>query len=177
MSRDSAWAAIGHALRTSWRWPATQEELDDLADRTGTWTSLDPLVAAVEYYQRNQPESRPSVNELLAEGRRRQKAGEQRGQFPPCPTCNAEGCLEEPLVDPRLPGLRPCPTCRPGTAKLHADGHYRPDAPIQTTAQRSPVAEAARDANAAAPKYGPRRRGPEVRRPAGTPTTPDIEEF
>lgn len=174
MSRDSAWAAIGHALRNSWRWPATQDELDDLADRTGKWTNLDPLVAAVEYYQRNQPEQRPSVNEILAEARRRQKAGEHRGEFPPCPTCDAEGWIETPGGEPRLPHLRPCPTCRPGTAKLHADGHYRMDAPPQTIAHRDPPAEASRDANAAAPQYGPRRRGPEVRRPQ---PAPPIEEF
>lgn len=167
MSRDTTWGTVAHALRHSWSWPADPAEIDDLAARFQAWADLAPLLAAVEYYQRNQPDRRPSVNELTAEARRRREANNAPTGHPaPCPTCNAEGWLIQGYIDAerRLPELRPCPTCRPGTAQLHAAGHYRLDAP--TLPARAPAVEAARDANDAAPRYGPRRPGSPVARPA-----------
>lgn len=166
MSRDGQWGTISHALRTSWPWPAEQGELDDLARHVRTWTDLGPVVAAVEYFQRSTPDRRPSVTQLAAEADRRRRAQTSPGEPVPCPTCDSDGWLTVGFSDDarRLPELRPCPTCRPGTAQMHAAGHYRMDAPLHSIANRSPAAEAARDSNAAAPRYGPRRRGPDISR-------------
>ena len=169
MSRDTAWGSIAHALRYSWSWPAEPAEIDDLAVRVQAWTDLTPALAAVEYYQRNQPDKRPSVNQLVAEAERRREANSSTSHAAPCPTCNAEGWVVRAYADPkrRQPLLAPCPTCRPGTAKLHADGHYRTGAPHLDA--RHPAVEAAREANTTvATRYGPRRPGPDAP-PPGRP--------
>lgn len=169
MSRDTQWGTVGYALRSSWRWPASDEEMTDLANRVARWSDLGHLVEAVEYYQRTSPDRRPAVNELAAEAARRQRlATADDGQPSPCPTCNSEGWLDGPDAD-GWPTLRPCPTCRPGTAEMHAKGRYAIDVnPHSDTYQAS--AERAKDANERAPKYGPTRHGPPTKR--STPTTP-----
>ena len=177
MSRAGQWGTIAHALRTSWPWPAEDAEVDDLAAKVSTWSDLGPMVAAVEYHQRNTPDRRPSVTQLLAEADRRRRArANPAGQQPPCPTCDSEGWIITGWADDarRLPNLKPCPTCRPGTAQMHARGLYQPDAALHSIANRSPLAEAAREANQTAPTYGPRHRGPDIARPGPThlETTP-----
>jgi len=165
MSRDSQWATTLHALEASWRWPATQQEIDELAQRTASWANLTHLLEAVEYFQRNTPDKRPGINELAAEAvRRRRLATATNDDRGPCPACNATGFLDGPHTD-GWPTVKPCPTCRPGTATMHAQGFYNLDVPANSDAYAA-AAEKAKQANDTAPRYSNRpNSGPPVARP------------
>lgn len=154
MSRDSQWTVITHALRHSWTWPADEAEITDLSNRVASWTDLTHLVTTIEQFQRDTPDKRPSINQLTANAARRRRLANATGHpNGACPTCNSHGFIPGPTHH-NTTTLKPCPTCRPGTANMHHTGLYTADTPTHTDSYEA-AGIRARTANDNAPRYAP----------------------